>query len=102
MRDYVKSDKCKREMILSYFGYKPPPGKDLIISVVIFSRINVDCVVVSAAQSLELQETTQDQSSATPQFDEPTAVLNVEQKAELRDELIEFRQSLRGTRKTLG
>jgi len=24
MRDYVKFDKCKREMILSYFGYKPP------------------------------------------------------------------------------
>ena len=27
MRDYVKSDKCKREVILSYFGYKPPTWK---------------------------------------------------------------------------
>ena len=100
MRDYVESDKSKREMILSYFSYKPPPRKDLSISVVIFSRINVDCVVASAAQSLELQEITQDQSSTIPQFDEPTAVLNAEQIAELRDELVKFRQSLRGSGKT--
>jgi len=103
MRDYVKSDKCKREMILSYFGYKPPTrkGPDHLCCDFHKSQCQCDdCVLASAAQSLELKETTQYQSSATPQFDEPTTVLNAEQKAELRDELIEFRQSLHGSGKT--
>lgn len=106
MTDYVKSDKCKREMILSYFGYEPPTweGPDHLCCDFHKNQCQCDdCILASAAQSLELQETTQHQSSATPQFDEPTAVLNAQQKAELRDELIEFRPSLHGSgKKCLG
>lgn len=102
MRDYFE-DKCKREMILSYFGCKPPTrkGPDHLCCDFHKSQCQCDdCVLASAAQSLELNETTQYQSSATPQFDEPTTVLNAEQKAELMDELIEFRQSQHGSGKT--
>ena len=90
-------------MILSYFGYKPPTGERPDYLCCDFHNNQCWCddyVLASAAGSLELQETTQHQRSATAQFDEPTAVLNAEQKAELRDELIAFRQSLHGSGKT--
>ena len=28
MREYVKDDKCKREMIMGYFGFAPPPPRE--------------------------------------------------------------------------
>lgn len=38
MRDYVTKSKCKREMILNYFGFQCPQQVKLCISVVIINR----------------------------------------------------------------
>ena len=105
MRDYVKSDRCKREMILSYFGHKPPIWKGPEHLCCVFHQKHCqceDCVLASAAQTLEIQGTTQ-QDSPPSQIEETTAphnVLNNEQKAKLREDLIEFRQTLHGSGKT--
>ena len=105
MRDYVKSAKCKRQMILSYFGYKPPTRKGPDHLCCNFHQKHCqceDCLLASAAQTLELQETTQQQSTSL-QIEElraPYNNLNTEQEAKLREDLIEFRQSLHGSGKT--
>lgn len=105
MRDYVKFDKCKREMILSYFGYKPPTRAGPQHSCCDFHQQHCkceDCILVSASQMLELHNNTQLQTTSVADEDCSTTseCLDTEQKAKLREELINFRQSLHGSGKT--
>ena len=67
MRDYVKSNKCKREMILSYFGYKLPnrSGPDHMCCDFHQQHCQCeDCILISAAQMFELKDNTQLQKIA--------------------------------------
>lgn len=105
MRDYVKSDRCKREMFCLTLVTNPPSGKDLSTFVVIFTRniVSKDCVLALAAQTLEIQGTTQQDSTPPSKKEEttgPNNVLIIELKAKLREDLIEFRPTLYGSGKT--
>lgn len=78
MRDYVKSAKCKGQMILSYIGYKPPTRKGPDHLCCDFHQKHCQCEdfqLASAAQTLELQETTQQQSTSL-QIEELRAPFN--------------------------
>ena len=106
MRDYVSSNKCKREMILSYFGYKQPiQARPDHLCCDFHQKLCQceDCILVSAAQMFELQENTKLLQS-TPIADQECTTtsecLGTDQKAKLREELINFRQSLHGSGKT--
>lgn len=105
IREYVTSNKCKREIILSYFGYKPPKRVGVDHTCCDFHKQNCqceDCLLISAAEQLELKESIGYHAPSTlnAQPSAATTSLNSEQQDKLREELLDFRLSLHGSGKT--
>ena len=96
MREYVKSDKCKREMILSHFGYKPPKRVEADHTCCDHHRKNCqceDCLLVHAVEGIDFKESINTSTTTTKS-------LSKEQNEKLREELLNFRASLHGSAKT--
>ena len=101
MREYVKSDKCKREMILSHFGYKPPKRVEADHTCCDHHRKNCqceDCLLVQAVEGIDFKVSIN--TSTTTNSTTTTKYLSNEQNEILREELLNFRASLHGSGKT--
>ena len=97
MREYVRANKCKREMILSYFGYKPPKRAGVDHTCCDFYQQYCqceDCVLVSAVKTFDLKGSDDSHTVTTKR------PLNSAQEEKLREELLDFRLSLHGSGKT--
>ena len=98
MRDYVQKQKCKREMILGYFGFQVPTASGPLHQCCDYHKTMCDCDdCVVASVSTMFEETIQNQEDQTGASAE-TSPKQLEPRAEeqLREELNLFRLSLPG------
>ena len=98
MCDYVTKQKCKREMILGYFGFQVPATSDPPHECCDYHQqiCNCDdCVIVSVStmfeETMQNDDQTADTAEKSPQQLEPHA------EERLREELTSFRLSLPGS-----
>jgi superfamily II DNA helicase RecQ len=101
MIDFIRADKCKREIILNYFGYKSPERTSPEHTCCDYHQNKCccdDCILTSAAQMMELA--TSDECSNTANsvsMDVERCVpLTSEQKDLLKGHLLNYRQFLHG------
>ena len=103
MRNYVQEKKCKREMILNYFGFKAPSRSGSLHECCDFHQNMCDCddCVISSIPSIleeagiQDDETTSAEASASTSLTLPPAL-----EEKLREELHVYRFSLPGTGRT--
>ena len=102
MRDYVQSKKCKREIIMAYFGFSPLPLDAAHACCDYHEKLcSCDDCVLSGVASL-MAPTLTDQ--VPPLSNEEVYCypkLNMEQVAKLNKELVKFRLSLPGHGRTI-
>ena len=101
MNDLVKADKCKREIILNYFGYKSPTLNGPEHTCCDYHQHKCccdDCILTSAAQMMELASSDECSIDAySVGMDVERCVpLTSEQKDLLKGHLLNYRQFLHG------
>lgn len=104
MREYVEANKCKRDFILSYFGFKCPPRTDKEHFCCDYHKKICsceDCVLESVTQLFCTHEscitsTLSVTSSATEDTKECVPTISHEKANDLREELLAYRLSLHG------
>ena len=101
MREYVKDDKCKREMIMGYFGFAPPPPREEVHECCDYHAKLCKCEDCLLSDMASLMD---------PPFKEtptqaccegnPSPNLTAKKKSELHEELVNFRLSQPGHGRT--
>lgn len=101
MREYVKDDKCKREMIMGYFGFEPPPPREEVHECCDYHAKLCKCEDCLLSDMASLMD---------PPFKEmptqaccegnPSPNLTAKKKSELHEELVNFRLSQPGHGRT--
>lgn len=98
MRDYVSEQKCKREMILGYFGFPVPPASGPVHECCDYHEKVCDCddcVLASVPHMFE--ETPHDQDDTEDMAERNIKHLDPHQEEKLREELNLFRLALHGS-----
>ena len=101
MRDYVQSKKCKREIIMGYFGFFPLPLDTAHACCDYHEKLCScdDCVLSDVASVMA--PTLTDEAPPLSNVDVyPYSELNMEQIAKLYEEFVKFRLSLPGHGRT--
>lgn len=104
MREYVEANECKREFILTYFGYSCPPRTDAAHFCCDYHKQICscdDCVFESVAQLFSTHESSISSSlantiSSTGDNGECVATISNEKANDLREELLTYRLSMHG------
>ena len=101
MREYVKSEKCKREMIMSYFGFSPLPLKGELHECCDYHAKHCNCenCLLSNMASLMDPPLAYNLTTQAPDKEIPS-ILTTEEKNKLYEELVQFRLSLPGHGRT--
>ncbi|XP_068723416.1 uncharacterized protein [Montipora capricornis] len=101
MRDYVQSKKCKREIIMGYFGFSPLPLDTAHACCDYHEKLcSCDDCVLSGVASLMAPALTDQAPPLSNDEVYPYPKLNMEQIAKLNEELVKFRLSLPGHGRT--
>ena len=102
MREYVKTDKCKREMIMSYFGFSPLPLKGELHECCDYHKKRCNCENCLLSNIASLMDPLLAYNLTTQAQDKeiPSTHLTTEEKNELNAELVQFRLSLPGQGRT--
>ena len=101
MRDYVQSKKCKREIIMGYFGFSPLPLDTAHACCDYHEKLcSCDDCVLSDVASLMAPTLTDEAPPLSNEDVYPYSKLNMEQIAKLNEELVKFRLSLPGHGRT--
>ena len=96
MRDYVTKSKCKREMILSYFGFPVPSASEAVHKCCDYHQKICDCddCIISNVSNM-FEENMQDEVNLTADISEvEQRQLEPDVEEKLREELDLFRLSL--------
>ena len=104
MREYVQSDKCKREVIMGYFGFTPLPfnSDQLVHSCCDYHEKLCkceDCLLYTVASMMDPPSTDEITQTRDKEV-QPRSSLTTEQKSKLFEELAKFRLSLPGHGRT--
>ena len=102
MREYVKSEKCKREMIMSYFGFSPLPLKGELHECCDYHGKLCKCENCLLSDMASLMDPPLAYNLTTQAQDKeiPSTHLTTEEKNKLYEELVQFRLSLPGHGRT--
>ena len=102
MREYVKSEKCRREMIMSYFGFSPLPLKGELHECCDYHGKCCNCEDCLLSTLASLMDPLLGNLTTQPAHDEEihSTHLTTEEKNKLYEELVQFRLSLPGHGRT--
>ena len=100
MKEYVKADKCKREMIMGYFGFLPLPLNDEQHGCCDYHAKICKCEDCSLSSIASLMDTPLDENTTQAVEVITPSTLTKKEKSKLLEELVTFRLSLPGHGRT--